>query len=72
MSTPAWKPLPVGLQDDDPHVGVAAGGAQRVGELEPARDGQRVHGRVVDGHGRDVRRASPSGSRAGAYARMPP
>ena len=45
------------LEDDDAHVGVAAGGAQRVGEVEPARDGQRVHGRVVDGHGRDVSRA---------------
>ena len=59
------------LQDHDPHVGVTAGIAQGVGELEPAGDGQRVHGRVVDGHSRDVRARSPSGSRVGAYARMP-
>src|SRR5579871_2719578 len=46
--------LALGAQDDRSNLGVTAGCVQRIGERKPARDGQRIHGRVVDGDDRDV------------------
>ncbi len=46
--------LALGPQDHDAGIAVAARSTECVGELEPARDRQRVHGRVVDGDDDDV------------------
>ena len=54
MSTPAWKPLPSARRITTRALGSRPAVAQRVGELEPARDRQRVHRRVVDGDDDDV------------------
>ena len=53
MSTPAWKPLPSARRITTCTSGSRPGRAHRVGELEPARDRERVHRRIVDGDDRD-------------------
>ena len=46
--------LALRAEDHDAHVVIAAGGPQRVGETEPARDRQCVHRRIVDRDDLDV------------------
>ena len=48
------EPLALGAENHAPHVAVFAGRAQRVGQLEPTGDRQRVHGWVVDRDDLDV------------------